>query len=206
MRRFLAFTFTGWALLLASCKKESPVSPNFPEFLLPLKVGNWEALRTSTFDTTGTEIYSFNDTIRVFADTIIASDHWFLTTYANYALTNRSDGVWAVRFDFNPIQISYDLYGVVSHFFKYPANEGDQWEIHADTSSWSLVSKSASIEVPNGLHTCYLYRLVEVGFDAKVDYYIEPGIGIVAQKTYVKTISGREYLDQSSVLVSYKLF
>jgi hypothetical protein len=108
MRRFLTLMSIGCVLLLASCKKESPVSPNLPEFLLPLKVGNWEVLRTSTFDTTGTESYRLNDSIYVFADTIIASEHWFLTTFANYfAFTNRSDGVWGSRIDWNYLQRSY---------------------------------------------------------------------------------------------------
>lgn len=205
MRCCRILIFIACMLQFVSCKNESPVSPNLPEFLFPLKVGNWEVLRTSTFDTTGTEWYPFNDSIYVFADTIIASDHWFLTTYGNYfAFTNKSDGVWGCKIDWNYFQGGYYFYPA-SLLFKYPANEGDQWEVHPDTSSWSLVSKSASIQVPHGLHTCYLYKLTEAFFDQRIDYYVEPGVGIVAEKHYSRTDSGREYLRQSSVLVSYRL-
>lgn len=200
MRRLLTLAFAGCVLLLASCKKEStPISPGPLEILFPLNVGNWEVMRTSTFDTTGTEFYPFNDSIYVFADTIIASDHWFLTTYANdYAFTNRSDGVWGSKIDWNYNNHSYDFYAA-SLFFKYPADVGNQWD------NWSLVSKSAIIEVPHGSHICYLYRLTGAVFDLREDYYLEPGLGIVAIRSYSTTTSGREYLRQSSVLVSYKI-
>lgn len=199
MRRTISIWVFLHILLLSSCKKDSPVSVSSPEFLLPLKVGNRAMLKTSGFDTTGSELWSLNDTIVVFADTIIGSDHWFLTTFVNYAFANKSDGVWQTRYDLG------GFYGTPTLIFKYPAGEGDQWDVHPDTSSWSLVSKSASIQVPVGVHTCHLYRLAALLFDFREDYYIKPGLGIVAIKLYSKTVSGREYLAQSSELVAYTL-
>ncbi len=188
MKSFInALLFCFVVFMLTSCKKDNPVdtSPSVKQ-IWPLKPGNTWAFSTIGYDTTGAVRDSGSGAFVVTTDTIVGGETWYhMTGLGSTLLTNRSDGFWGMP------------KSVPGLIFKYPASAGDSWN-YGDQYIF-LQSADTSITVPAGTYHCYKYRF------SMDDYYLCPGVGIIAEDSYLSTNSGRLYIESRLSVTSVTL-
>ena len=201
-KSFVLFAFL-FVFGFAGCKNnDSPVTPNEPQYLMPLAVGNIWIMQIKSYDSTGAIQEQAFDTTQVIGTKIINNETWYKMS-ENEAIINRADGVHEYMTDST-------LGTVTGLIFKYPAMVGD-----TGTSlfglTFKLVAKGVSETVPAGTFTCYMYQSENsysyFGFTyyMKMHIWICPGKGIVKSEIYSRENNGILYKSNLSELISYHL-
>ena len=193
--RIVLFVF-----LLVSWACEDAGSPvNFGESsapILPLKTGNTWSYRISLYDTLGSLIELYFDTVVVQSPTIVSGEEWYLWRDPDEYLADQTSGTWYRN-------IRSDTMSAPGLFYKYPVSVGESWispHMMYSTISVKAISTDAVIDVPAGRFACYVYQL---GASQIFDYLV-PGIGLVFSRAYELVPSGNRFTFIRE-LVSYRL-
>jgi len=184
----------------AGCNKsDSPVTPNEPQYLMPLAVGNYWIMVHSGFDSLGNNNYSESDTVNVTGKTTINGETWY--HFQESVMINRTDGVYLYNSSSSESLLMY----------KYPANEGEKWTTKG--TEFSLLSKNENIIVPAGTFSCHKYHYTDSSIDYTGDMrifnftdWICPGKGLIKEEIYLQINSGGNFLIDILELKDYKLF
>lgn len=182
---------------LSSCSKSNPTGPSGSEQMLPLKLGDNWVMQYTFYDTTGAVAGTFNDTVTVAKDTVASNITWYDVSshVINGYFADESDGLWILSSSGQFLA------------FKSPANVGDTWSFQTDASTSyqvTLESNGTSVTVPKGTYTCHDYK-VAVNSGGGFEFYMCPGVGIVALDIYSVTESGRSYKYAYGQLLSFTL-
>jgi len=189
MTRSLTYPILLLLLALPGCSKD-PLSGNDATGpLIPLAIGNSWTYFVSTFDTNGVIIASEIDSARwrVLRDTSIAGSAWYYL--AGSYVANRSDGYWIY------LSSSPALY------FKYPVIAGDSISIGNGLSVECTATAESDTMWGSG-GPLYVYNVFS-GRTLATQYYITPGLGIVAYETFGTTNAQRIYKRTRSQLVAH---
>jgi hypothetical protein len=147
-------------------------------------------VQTTNFDSTGAVVYTQEDTIRIFRDTTIQNEKW----YIGYGiLTNRTDGLY----DYQPGSAS-----PASLKYKYPALAASSYQYRG--SMVKVLSITDTISVQAGTFVCHLYR---TGLDSVsyFDDYYSRGIGLIKREAFNPLASGAVYKYLEYELKAYQL-
>jgi len=183
-------------LLAFGCQnKDNPVeTPTALEPIVPLKIGNQWFFQLSYFDTSGNVLLTTTDSFKVFRDSTIANEQWFVMSYyggSTLVCTNRKDGFWSFERDSQYL------------ILKYPATPNEIYPTIDATARF--VSSEAVLTVPKGTFTCYKYEHAWTRLNGFKSYsYWKPGIGFVRVEI-ASNAGGKPYIWGALDLADYSL-
>lgn len=207
-----AALFSLIGVLLPGCKESPPLAPprsEIPEHsdgLIPLMNGNRWVIQYLQYDSSGSLMATFVDTIEVKRDTVIGSERWYNAPRlkppdADYLdfYTNRPDGFWVRRRVVTPNQDTALHYMT----FKYPTQAGESWGTPLGDSA-RTISTNELVTTPAGSDTCIKYEdHLQLRATERVvfHYYVRPGKGWVQLDIFLESGSGRQYLVNRLILL-----
>ena len=182
--------------LIAGCRKEdsNPLGGANGQagMIMPLQVGDQWTYRRTSFDTLGFILQIDTVVVRISGEKWFLPDFWFVSSADRKAtewLCDRPDGLWYMR---------TDAEGVIVHspmlLAKYPVHIGDSW-VGPDSVTASLSANGVHVSVPKGIYSCLQYYYTENRTGAPYkSMYLSPGVGLVKEEFYNRTLSGRIYI------------
>ncbi len=206
----LSISCLATTLFLPSCRK-NPAASDQADILLPLTIGNYWAYEQLTTRSGGGFISGLTDSAKVAnvgTTTVTFEGHSYRAAILQwfYPLGNPTDFKWFYRNGDNGLYLlggmsSTDTLVHKMLGYKYPAQEGDSWEIQRllynfytqefeledTTTIYTCVATDEAFTTPAGTFTCYVYHhrvtiWEEPGLPIEDwDYYeyYAPGVGLV---------------------------
>ena len=198
------------ALILVSCSsKTTEPTDNTSNNFIPLKIGNIWNYNSEMYDSTGSSIGVWSDTVKIIGDTTINGELWY------WSYSRFHDGISTSLAKVSSSgYLVYDSQVLINSGvlrYKYPGSVGETYLVKMQfidslySYSRQIMSVNANVTVPSGTYSCYLYynarlRLTDFAEVLEAEYYICPGMGIVRQNFYKTTKSGLRYLQSKSEL------
>jgi len=195
--RYSYFSFLVVVLCLVSCRENNPLSSNgSPGVIVPLHVGNTWVYQVITLDTLGDTLSVDTGMTQIMRDTLISTPgRWYVDNAGQFA-TVEPDGYWRLN-------------GGRNLFLRYPVRAGEKYVCRDENGASSLealvISKSVTLSVPQGEHSCYLYQFYNSATKGYLRYYVEPNVGIVAMVVMAPDASGGTYTSMMKELISYEI-
>ena len=198
------YLFTVTVFLLYYCS-ESTEPDTTANDLIPLKIGNSWNYKFTDYDSSGTILYTENQTSTIVKDTSMLNYTWYSNNdFVNsFWYTNKADGYWAfVKENTGPIKKDTSLL-----IYKYPTQVGD---IYGDTNNpKEVMSVDEEIIVPAGkfrvIHIINNYLNSNNYLLDSFEIYIAPHIGVIKTMQIGKKSDGNKFVVYKSELESYSL-
>jgi len=188
----LSLAFIGCNKTVAPNVEPSP-SPR----ILPLAIGNWWARESTVYDTSGNEVSTQLDTIRVLRDTVMDGKMWFIVfDQMEYFLRNTDQGLW----------MGYS--GGEALEYKFPATVADSFQFATNTNPTTVVSIDSTLTIKAGTFSCYCYFTSLSYPTVRAQWYdfYSPTIGFVYTE-YYQSFNGstKLYLYGTRYLIAYNV-
>ncbi len=192
------------SIFLFSCSGINNPVPDNNNFI-PLHVGNSWSYHLTDYDSSGTVIYTYDQTTKIDRDTVISDKKWY--TYNGYPagiwFSNKADGYWAFIIT-NTGSLKNDTSLIL---YKYPANTGDVYgNIYFPTE---VVSTNEEVTVPAGtfkaIHFSISYQKLNSYMLDSYEVYVVPRVGLIKQMQVGKKSDGSKYIVYKDELVSYSI-
>lgn len=165
-----------------------------------LAVGNeWEYEYTKYNEYGNTILESGKYSIKIFADTVIAGDTFYIQNNNNTKITceiNLSDGLYVWDKFFSDPESAAILK------YKYPIKTDASFSVN-DTLI-TLIDKERIVELDFGIFECYLYRKTFTA-DHFVDIYMKPGMGLVKEEEYLRSKYETNDIQRSVTLTAFNI-
>ena len=194
--------------LLAGCKNsdksstEPIIDPNTTSVIVPIALGNKWIRSGTVYDTSGSILSTFTDSISVSRDTTIENSKWFVLQMQGleYMVANYEKGL-------------YWLYGANSKgiWYQYPAALKDSFIVFGNTSYVRVLSVDTVIIVPAGTFSCYKYQFDSYAFVGTIGggrtiWFASPNKGFIKSEYYTSTpTSKNQYLYSTTQLTKLVL-
>jgi hypothetical protein len=165
----------------------------FAQTIVPLAVGNKWILDVTKYDSTGTIIGSYVDSLMVVGDTLILTETWFIDHTGSLKI-NRADGLY--QWD-DPGELPWLV-------LKYPTYVDDTFSSKSDTAF--VISIDTLITVPSGSYSCIRYDYKrKTDLSLKRHFFGAPMVGSVYWEEFSKTSDGSLFRNKMVELKSYSV-
>lgn len=143
--------------------------------IMPIALGNSWTYSVSIYDSLGRLRSSSQQVVKVWRDTVLGSQNWFLVGSAGAEgiyMANREGGLWSTY-----------TYGRDCIIAPYPAAKGDT--LRSCEGRMRVMSTTTSVQVPRGTYSCYEYEIsdIESGVTMLRQFYA-PGVGKIKEEAY----------------------